>query len=517
MTSEGYLSKLGAGITIRVIDALGAFRILKLCRYFEGSMILALAVGKSLKQLLVPLFMLLLMVFCFAAVVFEIEFDGTINDCVGKWVETTKGNVSTGFIKANRDGVTWDCSVCGMDAECQPGDSGCVSDYEMKCLTCNGYPAGHPECAGVVWGQTFEDIPRSMWFMFVTVSTVGYGDVSPGTWQGQIFVCMVIICGLIFLAMPLAIVGSTFGQVWDERQLIKLQMHLRQLLAENGINPDEAVVAFKKIDSSGDGTVAFEEFKAFTTEFNFELADEEIKEVWKSLDADGSGSMTLEEFITKAYPGIDLATVEGLFPMSEDPLEKLKQQRAQDEKAQIKQRHNEIISAIAEQKQAQVIRHRASSICRPLTTHPTHHYHPTPSLALSLSRSQQAMDQRLLQMEQMLSELVAGGAPTRSNSGDWRERPPPGSATTPGNGGSNGQSNERKKALLEQRRQSYKGRALSRKDSFASDARTDNSPGSKGKPSDISCGDVPQRRASVKDVLQKTASRRNSKEGMLIA
>ena len=61
MTSEGYLSKLGAGITIRVIDALGAFRILKLCRYFEGSMILALAVGKSLKQLLVPLFMLLLM------------------------------------------------------------------------------------------------------------------------------------------------------------------------------------------------------------------------------------------------------------------------------------------------------------------------------------------------------------------------------------------------------------------------------------------------------------------------
>ena len=398
MTSEGYLSKLGAGITIRVIDALGAFRILKLCRYFEGSMILALAVGKSLKQLLVPLFMLLLMVFCFAAVVFEIEFDGTINDCVGKWVETTKGNVSTGFIKANRDGVTWDCSVCGMDAECQPGDSGCVSDYEMKCLTCNGYPAGHPECAGVVWGQTFEDIPRSMWFMFVTVSTVGYGDVSPGTWQGQIFVCMVIICGLIFLAMPLAIVGSTFGQVWDERQLIKLQMHLRQLLAENGINPDEAVVAFKKIDSSGDGTVAFEEFKAFTTEFNFELADEEIKEVWKSLDADGSGSMTLEEFITKAYPGIDLATVEGLFPMSEDPLEKLKQQRAQDEKAQIKQRHNEIISAISEQKQAQVRQHRASSICSALTTHPssicsaltthpTHHYHPTPSLALSLARS----------------------------------------------------------------------------------------------------------------------------------
>ena len=48
---------------------------------------------------------------------------------------------------------------------------------------------GHPECSGIAWGQTFLDVPRSMWFMFVTVSTVGYGDVSPATWQGQTFVC----------------------------------------------------------------------------------------------------------------------------------------------------------------------------------------------------------------------------------------------------------------------------------------------------------------------------------------
>ena len=39
------------------------------------------------------------------------------------------------------------------------------------------------------------------------------GDVSPSTWQGQLFGAIVILCGVIFLAMPLAIVGRTFTKV----------------------------------------------------------------------------------------------------------------------------------------------------------------------------------------------------------------------------------------------------------------------------------------------------------------
>ena len=101
----------------------------------------------------------------------------------------------------------------------------------------------------------------SCYYTLTMLSTVGYGDVTPKTWQGQIFVCVTIICGLIFIAMPLAIVGSTFGRVWDERQLLKLQRHLRQLLAENGIDPNDAVRAFQRMDISGDGTVSFDEFK----------------------------------------------------------------------------------------------------------------------------------------------------------------------------------------------------------------------------------------------------------------
>ena len=72
MTVAEYLNKMG-GITIRGIEALAAFRIFKLCRYFEGASILAISVGRAMSQLLVPLFMLTLMVLGFAAILFRVQ------------------------------------------------------------------------------------------------------------------------------------------------------------------------------------------------------------------------------------------------------------------------------------------------------------------------------------------------------------------------------------------------------------------------------------------------------------
>ena len=347
MEEANYLTKAGAGITIRVVDSFVAFRILKLCRYFEGAEILARAVGKSMAQLYVPLFMLLLMVYCFAAVIFEIEFDSVISDCVLLW---EKEGIAYSFLKSYPDGVGWDCSTCETKEECNYKDDACIADYEMKCKTCNGFPDGHPECNGVSWGQTFPDIPRSMWFTFVTVSTVGYGDVSPTSWQGQIFVCFVIVAGLIFLAMPLAIVGSTFGVVWDERQVTKLQKHLRQLLAENGIDPSSASQAFEKMDASGDGNIALDEFKGFCQMYKLTLNEDEIQKVWKALDSDNSGSMSQQEFIDKVYPGTDLSTVEGLVVKNKEEEKKLKKMKAMDADAQRAANHNEVIAALTEQR-----------------------------------------------------------------------------------------------------------------------------------------------------------------------
>ena len=193
-----------------------------------------------------------------------------------------------------------------------------------------------------------------MWFMLVTVSTVGYGDVSPGTWQGQIFVCWVIICGLIFLAMPLAIVGSTFGQVWDARQIIKLQRHMTQLLARSGIQPTDAVSAFKKIDTSGDGNVTKDEFTTFLQMYGIEMDKEEVKELWGALDTDKSGSLTMEEFMERAFPGTDLSTLDGVKPANlDEKLEKIEQKKdkAGTEMQRVEKQQQEVLGILAEQKE----------------------------------------------------------------------------------------------------------------------------------------------------------------------
>ena len=57
---------------MRVLEAVSTVRLLKLCRYYDGAGLLYKAAKKALQQLFVPLFMLLILVFCFAAIMFEI-------------------------------------------------------------------------------------------------------------------------------------------------------------------------------------------------------------------------------------------------------------------------------------------------------------------------------------------------------------------------------------------------------------------------------------------------------------
>lgn len=54
---------------------------------------------------------------------------------------------------------------------------------------------------------TFHSIPHAIWFIFVTMTTVGYGDVSPVSALGQVVNIFAMVFGVLFLSMPLAILG----------------------------------------------------------------------------------------------------------------------------------------------------------------------------------------------------------------------------------------------------------------------------------------------------------------------
>jgi len=56
------------------------------------------------------------------------------------------------------------------------------------------------------------------WLMIITITTVGYGDISPITLQGKLVAVLAMIFGIIYTAMPLAIVGSFFFDAYDKQK-----------------------------------------------------------------------------------------------------------------------------------------------------------------------------------------------------------------------------------------------------------------------------------------------------------
>jgi len=65
----------------------------------------------------------------------------------------------------------------------------------------------------------FTSIPFSMYWAIVTMTTVGYGDVSPQTTLGQIFASIVMIMGYAIIAVPTGIVSVEIADVTRKTSL----------------------------------------------------------------------------------------------------------------------------------------------------------------------------------------------------------------------------------------------------------------------------------------------------------
>lgn len=58
----------------------------------------------------------------------------------------------------------------------------------------------------------FTSIPRSIYWAIVTMTTVGYGDISPSTPVGQAVAALVMILGFAIIAVPTGIVASEMSR-----------------------------------------------------------------------------------------------------------------------------------------------------------------------------------------------------------------------------------------------------------------------------------------------------------------
>ncbi len=66
----------------------------------------------------------------------------------------------------------------------------------------------------IIEGETngFTSIPRSMYWAIVTLTTVGYGDISPKTGLGQAVAALIMILGYAIIAVPTGIVTAEIAR-----------------------------------------------------------------------------------------------------------------------------------------------------------------------------------------------------------------------------------------------------------------------------------------------------------------
>ena len=85
--------------------------------------------------------------------------------------------------------------------------------------------------------EAFGSIPLAMWWSLVTLTTVGYGDVTPVTTLGKFFGGCITIIGVGMVALPAGILASGFGEHLQRRR--ETYKELLDDVLEDGIVTEE--------------------------------------------------------------------------------------------------------------------------------------------------------------------------------------------------------------------------------------------------------------------------------------
>ncbi|CDO76242.1 hypothetical protein BN946_scf184900.g6 [Trametes cinnabarina] len=63
--------------------------------------------------------------------------------------------------------------------------------------------------------QQDTSIPAAGWFVLVTITTVGYGEITPRSFLGRLITLPLLVFGLLLIALPTFVLGREFSLVWE--------------------------------------------------------------------------------------------------------------------------------------------------------------------------------------------------------------------------------------------------------------------------------------------------------------
>lgn len=173
---------------VRIVRLTRVARVLKMSRYSSAIQVFVQAIATSVKPLSMLIFLMAIAMIIFSSAVYFAEL--TPDGCrSGGWI----GDCS-GFIDKNT-GVITGAVVAGT-----PAAAAAIAAGERdQCICVDPNP--------------YRSITSSFWWSIVTMSTVGYGDMTPVTVLGKMIGCATVLTGMIVLALPITVIGTNFQKV----------------------------------------------------------------------------------------------------------------------------------------------------------------------------------------------------------------------------------------------------------------------------------------------------------------
>jgi voltage-gated potassium channel len=96
--------------------------------------------------------------------------------------------------------------------------------------------------------DVFDSIPSAIWWSVVTMTTVGYGDVTPITFLGKFISTFIMLLGVGIVALPAAMLAAKFGdELRTRKQLLEREI---ATALQDGIITSEEQAAIEKLSQS---------------------------------------------------------------------------------------------------------------------------------------------------------------------------------------------------------------------------------------------------------------------------
>lgn len=209
------VSDLGGLRVLRSVRLIRLFRILKLGKYSTGMHLIVAALRNALQPLSILSFFLCIGVILFSSMMFFAE------------------KISCPDVQEIINKGEWEAYVADCEAGASAGTPGWQKEGGKFC--CDEYASS----------LDFPSITTTFWWAVVTMTTVGYGDQVPRTGLGRIVGCFAMICGILLISLPVAIVGSKFQEAYEE-------MEGSKAVEEEAVRNDfmEAWEASKKVSAA---------------------------------------------------------------------------------------------------------------------------------------------------------------------------------------------------------------------------------------------------------------------------